>query len=95
MQMIRGTGRGRNRKVIEVKECDMILLPPRPDVCQECATQHDPSLPHNAQSLYYQTKFHMQNGRAATWADAMAHCTNDVKERWTKALLEHGVEVPT
>lgn len=29
------------------------LLPPRPDVCQECAVDHAADQPHNAQSLFY------------------------------------------
>ena len=32
-------------------------------------------------------------GRDATWNDAMAHCTDDVKERWIEGLKIHGVEV--
>lgn len=86
----------RTGKIIEIQEIpmsSMILLPPRPDVCQECAVDHDPRLPHNQQSLYYQMKFKMGHGRGATWNDAMAHCTDDIKERWIEGLKMHGVEV--
>lgn len=72
----------------------MMLLPPAPDKCQECAVAHDPSQPHNQQSLYYQFKFQAQHGRGATWKDAMAHCAEDVRARWTKELAKHGVRVP-
>jgi hypothetical protein len=75
------------KKIVEFKG-KMMLLPPDKDVCQICAVKHDPTLPHNAQSLYYQTKFQMENGRAATWEDAMAHCTEEVKKVWREALAD-------
>lgn len=83
-------------KSIEVKEIpmsEMMLLPPRSDVCQECARSHDPSLPHDKQSLYYQVKFRLEHGRGATWADTMAHCTDEMKAIWTEELKKLGVEV--
>lgn len=67
------------------------LLPPRPDVCQECAVDHLPAEPHNAQSIYYQTKFHIEHGRQPTWADAMAHCDEDVQAAWRAELAKLGV----
>lgn len=77
----------------------MTLLPPRPDVCQECAVKHDPHLPHNRGSLYYQVKFQMTHGRYPTWEDAMAHCTDEVKEQWRatmkKVLAERAAKEST
>lgn len=72
------------------------LLPPAADVCQKCATKHEPELPHNQQSLFWQCWFYRQNAGARwpTWADAMAHCTPEMRETWTKLLRERGVEVP-
>lgn len=61
-------------------------LPPSADKCQVCAVKHPPELPHNAQSLYYQMLFHGMIGRAPTWADAMAHCTDDMKRHWEREL---------
>jgi hypothetical protein len=81
-------------KVVHFGIKDFMLLSPRPDTCQECATKHDPALPHNQQSLFYQYKFFQEHDRWPTWADAMAHCTEDMKTMWIKVLLEHGVEVP-
>lgn len=78
----------KNIKVIELK--DMALLPPSKDVCQECAVKHDPQMPHNQQSLYYQMKFKKERGRWPTWEDAMAHCAEDVKTLWREALLKRG-----
>ena len=71
----------------------LMLLPPAPDVCQECAVKHDPKMPHDQQSLYYQYAFYARHGRWPTWADAMDHCTEEVKSVWTEALKELGVEV--
>lgn len=80
-----------NVKVIPASE--MILLPPPAGKCQECAREHDPKLPHDVQSLYYQFKFNMEHGRKATWADAMAHCSEDIKVLWTAELKKLGMEV--
>lgn len=61
--------------------------------CPECAIKHDPSAPHNQQSLAYQYDFYGKHGRWPTWSDAMAHCTDEVKQLWIKALAEKGVTV--
>jgi len=86
-------GKRGSRTVEEIPISSFMILPPRKDVCQECATDHDVKLPHNQQSLYYQTKFKMEHGRGATWADAMAHCTDEMKERWSEALRENGINI--
>jgi predicted glycoside hydrolase/deacetylase ChbG (UPF0249 family) len=65
-----------------------------PGTCPECATTHDPDQPHNQQSLTYQYKFYDQHGRWPTWADAIAHCSPEVKQLWRESLKEHGIEVP-
>jgi len=63
--------------------------------CPECAAKHDPSQPHNAQSLAYQYKFYADSGctRWPTWADAMAHCDDETKRMWRAALEAKGVKV--
>lgn len=71
----------------------MTLMPPRPGVCQVCASDHEDHLPHNAQSLYYQVAFQMQNGRYPNWLDAMAHCSDEMQALWTEALTAKGVDV--
>ena len=71
----------------------MFLLPPAADRCQVCASAHDPEQPHNAQSLYYQTAFQMEHGRAATWLDAMEHCADRVQAVWRAALIERGIDI--
>lgn len=78
---------------VEMPVNKMMLLPPRPDCCQTCAVAHHPSHPHNPQSLYYQMAFQMENGRAPTWQDAMAHCSPEMKTLWINALAENGVKV--
>lgn len=61
--------------------------------CPMCGTAHAPEFPHNQQSLTYQYKFYDQNGRFPSWADAMAHCTEDIKAYWTKELKARGIDV--
>lgn len=72
----------------------MTLLGKTPEgTCRMCATEHDPELPHNLQSLTYQYKFYDEHGRFPGWSDAMAHCDEQVKELWCQALAEQGIEV--
>ena len=72
----------------------MALLGNVPEgTCPECAVKHDLQQPHNRDSLTYQYKFYDQHGRWPTWADAMAHCPEEVKEYWKDALRERGIEV--
>ena len=58
----------------------LCLVPPDSTVCAQCATAHAPDEPHNRQSLYYQMRFRVENGRWPTWEDAIAHCDGDAKE---------------
>lgn len=71
----------------------MMLLPPKKGLCQECATAHDPTHPHNAQSLFWGVKFKMEHGRDGKWKDAMSHCTEEMKALWTEELARLGVVV--
>ncbi len=71
----------------------MMLGKTHEGTCTECAVAHDPGMPHNQQSLAYQYHFYDQHGRWPTWEDAMAHCTEEVKEQWKVALRERGIEV--
>jgi len=74
-------------------DADMVLQPPKPGVCQECALAHDPKYPHNLNSLYYQMKFRQKNGRIPTWHDAMAHCSDGMKVVWRAELARHGIDL--
>lgn len=67
------------------------LLPAPPGTCPECARDHPENQPHDAQTLFYQTKFNLEHGRAATWGDAMAHCSPEVRLMWTEQLNKLGV----
>jgi hypothetical protein len=69
------------------------LLPAKKGTCPECAADHDPRMPHNQQSLYYQYSFIGKHGRWPTWCDAMAHCDQAMKNAWTIALREKGVKI--
>ncbi len=85
-------------EVTSEKQNAMTMLPPAPDVCQECATAHNHDEPHNQQSLYYQMHFQARHGRWPTWTDALAHCSDDVKQHWRQELVklmrEKGLEIP-
>lgn len=61
--------------------------------CAECAVVHDPAQPHNQESLFWQYQFREKHGRWPTWADALAHCSKEVKAFWVKALAELGIKV--
>jgi hypothetical protein len=56
---------------VKIVEKSFTLLPPAPDVRQECTVDHKPTDPYNAQSLYYQTRSNMEHGHGATWSDAV------------------------
>ncbi len=68
----------------------MMLLPPPPGTCPTCAVKHGTTEPHNAQSMYYQYRFYYTRGRWPTWADAIAHCSPEVRGFWERALRERG-----
>lgn len=70
---------------------NMKLLPPGDDKCPICAVKHDPNLPHDATSLYYQYRFYGVRKRWPHWADAMAHCTDDVRKLWIYQLKNTGL----
>lgn len=76
-----------------MQEAKMFLMPAKQGTCPICATEHDPDYPHNKQSLYYQMRFQIENGRSATWKDAMEHCSDLMKEMWTEALLKRGEKI--
>ena len=69
------------------------LLPPPMGVCSQCAKDHDPDEPHDAQSLHYQYAFYAEHQRWPNWHDAMAHCDPETRMNWIDALREHGVQL--
>ncbi len=68
----------------------MMLMPPKEGHCRICAVAHEPELPHNAQSLFFAMRFQMRYGRQGTWADAIAHCSDEMQDLWRQALKEMG-----
>ena len=70
-----------------------VLLPGPAGKCANCAVYHTPDQPHNQQSLFYQYDFFGRHGRWPTWKDAMAHCSDEVKRRWTEELAKRGATV--
>lgn len=80
--------------ISEMKQVgDFKLLPPPPDLCQTCAVKHEPGEPHDQQSFFYQFVFYNEHGRSPTWADAMAHCADEVKAAWVAELAKFGITV--
>lgn len=69
-----------------IKKKEFVLLPPAKDVCQECATKHQPEEPHNLISLYYRCVFFGKYGRWPTWSDAISHCSEETKTVWMTEL---------
>lgn len=80
-------------KAVKKEFRSFMMLRPAPDLCQTCAWKHEPDMPHNRDTLYYQTKFNLNKKRWPTWRDAMAHCTPEMKQSWANLLREKGVEV--
>lgn len=64
-----------------------------PGTCPMCAAKHEPHFPHNRDSLAYQYQFYDQHGSWPTWADAIDHCPENIKEYWKQALRNRGVEI--
>ena len=79
---------------MEIKHIDLAregtLLPPPPGTCHMCAVAHSPGAPHNQQGLHWNYWFYRQHGRWPTWADAMAHCSDEVKKATIEVLKEAG-----
>ena len=65
--------------------------PPMPGACPTCAAFHNPSEPHNRNSLYYQMHFRKKYRRYPTWEDAMSHCNEQTKRVWRAKLAMLGV----
>lgn len=88
------TRKRKEMKVTVMPRGSMKVLPPRPGLCQVCATKHEADWPHNQQSLYYQVAFWTEHGRYPTWRDAMQHCTAEMQAFWIEELGKLGVKVP-
>ncbi len=71
-----------------MKDEGLKLLPPKSNLCQECAARHKLNEPHNKDSLYYQMHFRIGHGRFPNWEDAMAHCDERTKQLWRKELVK-------
>lgn len=80
-------------KVTEERIINAEILPAAFGCCQECGVKHGIEYPHNVETIRYQYVFFGREGRWPTWADAMAHCSDPVRQLWTKFLTERGIEV--
>jgi len=84
---------GENTKIKQFTIKDLAILPAQKGTCPTCAVKHDPRMPHNKDSLFYQMSFYQEHERWPTWVDAMGHCTPDVKEWMISALKTHGIDI--
>ncbi len=66
------------------------LLPAKKGTCPVCATEHPPEHIHNNQSIFYQMRFQGTYGRWPTWADAIAHCSAEIRAAAEQTLREMG-----
>lgn len=57
----------------------MRLMKTAPGTCPECGVKHKPEEPHDRGSIAYQYSFYNKHGRWPTWADAVAHCSDEMK----------------
>lgn len=77
-------------RVVENRPSNWTVLPPREGACQVCGRRHDPGEPHDPEQMYYQVTFRGMIGRDPTWADALAHCSHQVRGAWEAALRRSG-----
>ena len=69
---------------------NLTILHTRPGSCDMCGVVHDKAYPHDLHSLAYQYMFYDRNGRWPTWEDAIAHCSDNIKEIWTQVFKSMG-----
>lgn len=74
-------------------EVKMVLAPAPEGTCELCAVNHDPEMPHDAQSMFYQYRFYNEVGRWPDWRDAMAHCDQRTRAIWRKAIEKYGINI--
>jgi hypothetical protein len=69
------------------------FAPPKPGACAVCATVHDPAMPHDRNSLYYQMRFFQDHHRLPTWGDTIADCSPFRKAYWKMIMKNKGVKI--
>jgi hypothetical protein len=81
-------------EVVREKTTQFAMLPidTRDGQCPECGVKHADDAPHNAQSLAYQYRFFGLNGFWPNWGNALAHCDEATRQRWTAELIALGVD---
>jgi len=65
---------------------------PRTGLCEVCGNPHPRDTPHHKDSAFYRAKFFEEKGRYPDWNDALAHCTEQVRESWRMRLSEYGID---
>lgn len=72
----------------------MTLMPPAVDACQVCAVKHALEDPHDPNSLYWQTKRHIDGLDPPTWIDATEHLDDKRYELVREFLAGHDLHIP-
>jgi len=62
------------------------LTPVLPGTCPTCGVAHAPEDPHRLKSLFFKYSFFDEHGRNPTQEDAMAHCSEAVKEFYREGM---------
>lgn len=70
------------------------FLPPPAGACPHCALFHEDDEPHDPQSPYYRSHFYAEHARWPTWADAIAHCSDEMHDIYRMLLVPLGAEIP-
>lgn len=86
-------GTGRMTKVTHVPKSAWTMLPPASHVCQTCAVDHESNQPHDPHSFFWQTARNVADLGPPTWELALAHCSEDVRDRWIEGLGKRDVAV--
>lgn len=58
--------------------------------CEQCGRVHSPKDPHDPYTSQYIALFWKTKDRLPTWQDALAHCTETVREEWRGELKRLG-----
>lgn len=72
----------------QAKHAQVMMLPPPEGCCRICGIEHLPKAAHNAQSIFYETRFQLRYKRQGTWADAIAHVPEPERSRLEKRIRE-------
>ncbi len=71
---------------VPAQPASVMMLPPPEGCCRICGVDHKPNAPHNAETVFYETRFSLRYKRRGTWADAIAHVPEPERTRLEKKI---------